>query len=204
MFIHPPFFNTVLFIIFLPAAKFHLSSSPLSHSSHPAPATTQFGLPNVVPMSFFITSSKSSIRHIQSSSFVILLGLLLSGDIQLNPGPTSSTFNICTLNIRSLLNPLKYTAMSDLADTRNIDVFALTETWITPSATPSELRNVILRRASSSSVILVLLLPIMRMLLVEAPLFFFGTQLSLLSHRPVLPSRLLNSLLSPSNFSTLS
>jgi len=60
----------------------------------------------------------------------------------------------------------------------------------------------LLRRASSSSVILVLLLPITRMLLVEAPLFFFGTQL--LSHLPVLPSRLLNSLLSPSNFSTLS
>jgi len=141
MYIHPPFIITVLFIILLPAAKFHLSSSPLSHSSHPATATTQFGLLNVVPMSFFITSSKSSIRHIQSSSFVILLGLLLSGDIQLNPGPTSPSFNLCTLNIRSLLNPLKYTAISDLADTRNIDVFALTETWITSSATPSELRN---------------------------------------------------------------
>jgi len=86
-------------------------------------------------------SSKSSIRHIQSSSFVIPLGLLLSGDIQLNPVPTPSTFNIglCTLNIRSLLKPI--TAISDLADTRNVDVFALTETWITPSATPSELRN---------------------------------------------------------------
>jgi len=33
--------------------------------------------------------------------------------------------------------------------------------------------------ASSSSAILVLHLPIMRMLLVEAPPFFFGTQLSL-------------------------
>jgi len=55
-----------------------------------------------------------------------------------------------------------------------------------------------------SSVILVLLLPIMRMLLVVAPLFFFGTQLSLSSHLSVLPSRLVNSLLSPSNFSTLS
>jgi len=38
-------------------------------------------------------------------------------------------------------NPLKYTVISDLADTRNINVFALTETWITSSATPSELRN---------------------------------------------------------------
>jgi len=39
------------------------------------------------------------------------------------------------LNIRSLLNPLKYTAISDIADTRNIEYnSALTETWITPCA----------------------------------------------------------------------
>ena len=96
---------------------------------------------NVIPLSFWLTSSKSSIRHIQSSSFVILLGLLLSGDIHLNPGPISPTFNVCTLNIRSLLNPLKYTAIADLAETGTIDVFALTETWITSSATSAELRN---------------------------------------------------------------
>jgi len=115
-----PFIITVLFIILLAAAKFHLSSSPLSNSSDSATVTTQFGLLNVVPLSFFITSFKSSIRHIQSSSFVILLGLLLSGDNQLNPGPTSSTFNICTLNIRSPLNPLKYTAISDLATSMSL------------------------------------------------------------------------------------
>jgi len=61
----------------------------------------------------------------------------------------------------------------------------------------------LLPRVSSSSAILVLRWPIMHMLLVEAPLFFFGTQLSLLSYLPVLPSRLLNFLLSPSNFSIL-
>jgi len=48
---------------------------------------------------------------------------------------------VASLDIRSLLNPLKNTAISDLTDTRNIDVFALTETWITPSAIPSQLRN---------------------------------------------------------------
>jgi len=117
-------------------------------------------------------------------------------------GPTSSTFNICTLNIRSLFNPLKYTVISDLADTRNFDVFALTETWITPSATPSELRN-----ATPLDFFLVShprIAPANHAhVLVEAPLFFFGTQLSLLSSLPVQPSRLLNCLLSPSNFYTL-
>jgi exonuclease III len=92
-------------------------------------------------MSFFLTSSKTSIRHVQSSSLIILLGLLLSGDIQLNPGPVSGTFNVCTLNIRSLLNPMKYTALSDLAQSRQVDLFALTETWITSFATSAELRN---------------------------------------------------------------
>jgi len=67
------------------------------------------------------------------------------------------------MNIRSLLNPLKYTAISDLADTRNIDVFALTRLLL---LLPLLNFAMLLRRASFSSVILVLLLPIMRMLLV--------------------------------------
>jgi exonuclease III len=96
---------------------------------------------NVIPMSFILTSSKSSVRRVQSSTLIILLGLLLSGDIQLNPGPASNTFNVCTLNIRSLLNPMKYTAIFDLAHSRHVDLFALTETWITSSATSAELRN---------------------------------------------------------------
>ena len=55
--------------------------------------------------------------------------------------PCTNTFNVCTLNIRSLLNPLKFTAISDLADSRHIDLFALTETWITSSSTSAELLN---------------------------------------------------------------
>jgi len=132
---------SVLFIILLIHAKSHSFSFSHSSSLNQNTATNQFGFLDVIPMSFILTSFKSSTRHIQSTSFVILLGLLLSGDIQLNPGPTSYTFNTCTLKICSLLNPLKYTAISDLAETRNIDVFALTETWITPYATPSELCN---------------------------------------------------------------
>jgi len=34
----------------------------------------------------------------------------------------------------TLLDPLKYTAISDLTESRNINIFALIETWITPSA----------------------------------------------------------------------
>jgi len=46
-----------------------------------------------------------------------------------------SSLNICTVNIRSFTNPLLYTAIADLADTHDIDVFALPETWISPNAT---------------------------------------------------------------------
>jgi hypothetical protein len=36
---------------------------------------------------------------------------------------------------------MKYTAICDLAQSRHVDLFALTETWITSSATSAELRN---------------------------------------------------------------
>ena len=143
MSIHPSFIVTALFIFLVSSAKLNSpASSPMSYCFQRATATAQFGMLNVIPMSFWLSSRKSPSPHIQTtSSFVIFLGLLLSGDIELNPGPISTTFNVCTLNIRSLLNPRKYTAISDLAETRNIDAFALTETWITPSTTPAELRN---------------------------------------------------------------
>ena len=76
-------------------------------------------------------------------SYTLRFLILLSGDIATNPGPPTHdsppTFTLCTLNIRSLLNSLHYTAISDLAQTRHINLFALTETWITPSTTLAEL-----------------------------------------------------------------
>jgi len=123
-------FSVIMLLIHAKSHSFFFSqSSSLNQST----GTNQFGFLNVIPMPFNLTPFKSPKRHLQSYSFVILLGLLLSGDIQLNPGPTSFTFNICTLNIHFLLYPLGHTAIFDLADTRNVDVFALTETWITSS-----------------------------------------------------------------------
>ena len=127
--IHPHLIVTVMFFFLLSSAKFHSPASHVSYCFEPATATAQFGMLNVIPVSFWLTSSKSSIPPIQStSSFVILLGLLLSGDIELNPGPTPATFNVCTLNIRSFLNPRKYTAIFDLTESRKIDALDLTET----------------------------------------------------------------------------
>ena len=36
-------------------------------------------------------------------------------------------------------NPLKFTAISDIAESRRIDLFALTETWISSSSTSAQL-----------------------------------------------------------------
>jgi len=37
---------------------------------------------------------------------------------------STNSFRVCTLNIRSLFNPLKFTAISDIAEFRHIDLFA--------------------------------------------------------------------------------
>ena len=52
--------------------------------------------------------------------------LLLSGDIELNPGP--SNFTVCTLNTRSILHPLHSAALSDLVDLHKPDLVCLSET----------------------------------------------------------------------------
>lgn len=46
---------------------------------------------------------------------------------------------MCTQNIKSLTNPLHYTALADLAESNNIHIFALTETWINPNTTSAQL-----------------------------------------------------------------
>jgi len=78
-------------------------------------------------------------------NFLVSILILLSGDIQSNPGPTFdvSSLNLCILNIRSFTNPLHYTAIHDLAQTHNIHVFPLTETWISPNTTSAQLFDAI-------------------------------------------------------------
>jgi len=63
--------------------------------------------------------------------------VLLSGDIELNPGP--SAFTLCTLNIRSILHPLHSAALFDLQ--HNSDLLCLIETWIKPTTTSAERLN---------------------------------------------------------------
>ena len=85
---------------------------------------------------FLLFAPQRAFRFLSPS---VLAFLLLSGDIELNPGPV--TFTVCTLNIRSILHPLHSAALSDLIDSHNPDLFCLTETWIKPTTTSAELLN---------------------------------------------------------------
>jgi len=102
-------------------------------------ASSEFSSFDTIPLSFFLTSQRTCMSHTYNISISLLI--LLSGDILSNPGPVSRVpfLKMCILNIRSFTNLLDYTAIPDLADTHNIEVFAPTETRIffnTTSAQP--------------------------------------------------------------------
>ena len=84
-------------------------------------ASFQYSHLNIVPIPYFLLSSHPSFK---SSSLVTAFLLLLSGDIQSNPGPVT----ICTLNIRSLFHENRSTYIDEVIQANSPDVFALTET----------------------------------------------------------------------------
>jgi len=78
-------------------------------------------------------------RPLRRCSHFLLACLFLSGDTELNPGPTN--FTVCTLSIRSILHPLHSAALSDLIVSHHPDLFCLTETWVKNSTTCTELTH---------------------------------------------------------------
>ena len=63
--------------------------------------------------------------------------LIRSGDIELNPGPsTNDKITFCCINCRSLLsNEDKFSSLQALAETNNYSIIALTETWFNDNTT---------------------------------------------------------------------
>ena len=86
---------------------------------------------------FAAPSQRSSVKRLRSS-FCLLL-LILSGNIEFNPGPPRDNLTLCTLNIRSMLHPLHTAAVFDLVTSHSVDVMALSETWIRTTTTHREL-----------------------------------------------------------------
>ena len=118
-------------VVFLSSAFLHQSTTFCSsqshcHTSSHHTASQQYSYLNRTTFAAALLFTRS--RSLRFRSLFLLLFVLLSGDIELNPGP--SAFTLCTLNIRSILHPLHSTALSDLIDTHNPDLFCLTETWI--------------------------------------------------------------------------
>jgi len=140
---HPLFVSLCLSIIYILFHSIPSSSSlTVPHYHNEAScydlhftASSEFSSFNTIPHSFFLRSQRTRMSH--TCNIFISLLILLSADIQSNPGPVSrvSSLNVCTLTISSFTNPLHYTAIANLANTYNIDVFALSETWISPNTT---------------------------------------------------------------------
>ena len=127
------FFVNLFVIHRLPSINYSYQSA---YVMEPVTATSQFAHLNSIPLSPFFTTR---LRFFRPKNTTFLLLILLSGDVELNPGPTCSTLNVCTLNILSLTNPTHHTALFSIAESHHIDLFALTETWITPHTTSAEL-----------------------------------------------------------------
>jgi hypothetical protein len=78
-------------------------------------ATRQISRLNTTPAPSFLILPRSCFCPTRHMFLCILI--LLPGDVHRCIGPVSTKFKMCTLNIRSLTNPIHYTALSDLANT---------------------------------------------------------------------------------------
>src|SRR5208282_1965100 len=126
----------VTFAQLLSTCSLHLSRL-LSHSVQDSSATSQYAHLNIIPLSSVLC--RRLVPHHNSHSHISFLCLiLLSGDIEINPGPVASHFNLCTLNIQSLADhkSLHSTALADLAEQQDLHLIALSETWLKPDTTP--------------------------------------------------------------------
>ena len=133
---------------YLILSTFMLLSSLLYHSAVPCTSHESTTMLHFTACQEFspaspITSSLFSLLNFSLTLFChtscLLLLLLLSGDIEVNPGPAN--FAICTLNIRSILQSTHSAALSGLISSHNPDLLCLTETWIKHTTTYTELAH---------------------------------------------------------------
>jgi len=120
----------------------HLLISLSRHARHSDPSLYHTACPEhpcltCTPSPFFLLFTRLHTLHCRSP--FLLAFLLLADNMELNLGPTN--FTVCTLNIRSVLHPLHSAAISDFIDSHNPDIFCLTETWIKPTTTFTELAD---------------------------------------------------------------
>lgn len=90
----------------------------------------------------FIYRRISSMRQ---RYLLICFLLLLSGDVELNPGPSTSAINVACLNVRSAttINDSidKPALLQEFISDKALDILFLTETWLPPDSPPSVLNS---------------------------------------------------------------
>ena len=69
-----------------------------------------------------------------SHSLKLIIILLLSGDISLNPGPAAQNIKISTINVRSI--KCKTAPFTEFVTSEKLEVVAVTETWLADIAPP--------------------------------------------------------------------
>ena len=69
-----------------------------------------------------------------TKTYLILI-LLLSGDIETNPGDTTRDLTICHINAQSILNKLELIAL----ELGHFDIITVSETWLGPSISSTEI-----------------------------------------------------------------
>lgn len=89
---------------------------------------------------------RPSYFNCHTASFLVYFTLLLCGDIQLNPGPdTSTSISYACLNVRSAssitddLN--KPAVLHEFISDNSLELLSLTETWLSPDTPPSTLNG---------------------------------------------------------------
>jgi len=116
----------------------YLSTASTSHTFQPYQTASQaYAYLTHFSPAFLLSAGHR--RPLRRCSPFLLACLLLSGDIELNPGPAN--FTVRTLNIRSILHLLHSAAFSDLIVSHHPDLFCLNETWIKNSTTCTELTD---------------------------------------------------------------
>jgi hypothetical protein len=120
-------------------------TSCLHSSLSSATSCDQFNRLNTFPVSFFLFRNGLFNRQQAiskqcrlGSPLLFALLIFLSGDIEINPGPTVP-LTLCTLNIRSLFAENRAVFISDLLETENIDILAIAETFQNSSTSPAQL-----------------------------------------------------------------
>ena len=151
-------FFFLLYLTFLSVALPNTSSYPppsaepsylkLSPAYHPFPFSSICKSLDSLPVSFLTKRSIVScgLQSRPQSCLLISFLMLLSGDIELNPGPTLPiSLNISHLNTRSAASVTpqldKPAAIQEFITDYNLDILTLSETWLSSDSPPSVLNS---------------------------------------------------------------